>query len=82
MPLANVPKELANILRSLKVGEINPPFSIGEWFVLLRLEALQPARLDDEMRSHLLEVKLNELLNQRVALLMRGEDPVALSYGN
>ena len=25
IPLANVPKELANILRSLKVGEINPP---------------------------------------------------------
>ena len=75
------PKELRNILRSLKVGEINPPFSIGDWFVLLRLEALQPARLDQQMRSHLLDVKLNELLNERVSLLMRGCVPDNLSFG-
>lgn len=81
LPMGNIqPRELATILRSLQVGEIHPPLTYGDWHVLIRLEALQPARLDDEMRTHLLDFKLNNLLNDRVALLMRGEVPTALTY--
>ena len=80
LPMGSVQPELATILRSLKVGEIYPPIVSGDWHILVRLESLQPARLDENMRSHLLNVKLNELLNERVALLLRGEVPEVLTY--
>lgn len=81
MPIGNVPQpELAKILRSMKIGEIYPPITAGDCHILLRLESLQPARLDQDMRRQLLNSKLDELLRERVALLMRGETPSELLY--
>ena len=81
MPVGQIqPPELVNLLRSLKVGEIHPPIHLGEWHVLLRLESLQPARLDDDMKKHLLNVQLNAFLEERVQLRLKGESPPQLDY--
>ena len=74
------PPELVNLLRSLKVGEIHPPIHLGEWHVLLRLESLQPARLDDDMKKHLLNVQLNAFLEERVQRRLKGEFLPQLDY--
>lgn len=67
------PPELVQWLRSLRPGEISPPRPIGEWFVLLRLEKLTPARLDDPMRDRLLLNELDRFLDARVQQLLAGD---------
>ena len=52
------PPHFASMLRSLRPGEVHPPLKAGKWSVLLRLEELRPARLDDDMRSFLLKRQL------------------------
>ena len=74
------PPELAVLLRSLKVGEVHPPISLGDWHVLVRLESLQPARFDENMRTHLLDMQLHNFLEERVQLRLRGEVPERLAY--
>ena len=49
-----------DILRGLKAGEMSPPIGIGEWQLLLRLEKLTPARLDDQVREQMVLESLDE----------------------
>ena len=74
------PFEFVNLLRSLKVGELHPPIILGEWHVLLRLESLQPARFDEVMRKHLLDLQLKAFLEERVQLRLKGQSPSVLDY--
>ena len=53
---------LRQVLSSLTVGQIHPPFQLQGWVLLLRLEHREPARLDDPTRQQLLE----ELLQQEL----------------
>lgn len=81
MPVGTLqPPELANLLRSLRPGELHPPFALGEWHVLIRLESLQPARFDAAMRRHLLTVQLDSFLEERVRLRLAGHVPDQLQY--
>lgn len=51
----NVPHpKIAQILKSSQPGQFHPPTSIGEWWVLLRLEKYQSAQLDEPTRRRLL----------------------------
>ena len=63
-----------------KSEKFNPPIHLGEWHVLLRLESLQPARLDDDMKKHLLNVQLNAFLEERVQRRLKGEFLPQLDY--
>ena len=74
------PPQLAEMLRSLAVGQIRPPQQLGEWQVLLRLEQLTPARFDAPMRQQLLEEQLESFLSARVEQLLAGESPDPLPY--
>ena len=63
-----------------EVGEVHPPIQLGEWHVLVRLESLQPARFDEAMRTHLLDIQLDKFLDERVQLRLKGESPEVLAY--
>ena len=47
--------QIAHLLSISQPGQLWPPQPIGEWFVILRLEELIPARLDAAMRRRLLD---------------------------
>ncbi len=59
---------LAKMLSVAQLGEVLPPVQLGEWVVILRLEKLIPAQLDDGMRqqiiNHLFETWLVEEINK------------------
>ncbi|PSM47177.1 peptidylprolyl isomerase [Chroococcidiopsis sp. CCALA 051] len=59
---------LAKMLSISQPGQLYPPTRLGEWFVILRLEKLLPASLDESMRQQLLdslfEAWIQEQLNQ------------------
>ena len=76
------PPLIPQVLRTLKPGQVHPPFQIGEWFILLRLEELKPAQLDDAMRSALLSETLSEALDSRVADRLNNISPPPLHYSS
>ena len=64
---------LQDILRGLKAGELSAPIALGEWQILLRLEKLTPARLDDQVRDQMLQESLDQFLDDRVSKLKNGD---------
>ena len=67
------PTLLQDIIRGLKAGELSPPIALGEWQLLLRLEKLTPARLDDQVRNQMLQESLDKYLDDRVSKLVNGD---------
>ena len=67
------PAMLQDVLRGLKAGELAPPIALGEWQLLLRLEKLTPARLDDQVREQMLQESLDQFLDDRVSKIIAGE---------
>lgn len=59
---------LAQMLSISQPGQLWPPTRIGEWLIIVRLEKLIPAQLDEPMRqqllNHLFDAWLCEQLNQ------------------
>jgi parvulin-like peptidyl-prolyl isomerase len=81
MPIGQLhPPELAIWLRSLQPGSLHPPRQLGDWFVLLRLEQLTPARFDGPMREFLLNQQLDSYLQDRVRRRLEGEELEPLHY--
>jgi parvulin-like peptidyl-prolyl isomerase len=62
MPVHRLNPALRQVLHSLSIGQIHPPFALQGWVLLLRLDHREPARLDDPTRQLLLE----ELLQQEL----------------
>lgn len=58
---------LARMLATLQPGELLPPTPIIEWVVILRLEKLIPAQLDDAMRSFLLNQMFEAWLTEEIS---------------
>ena len=67
------PPVIGEWLRALAPGEVRPPQQLGEWQLILRLEQLSPARLDEAMKQKLLDEQLDAFLTTRVAQLQAGE---------
>jgi parvulin-like peptidyl-prolyl isomerase len=80
MPLGQLQPELADRLRSLQCDELREPLQAGPWWILLRLEQLTPAKLDEAMRQRLLDEQLNQWLDQRCDAVLRGESVEPLHY--
>lgn len=78
--LGSVEPILAERLRSLRVGQVRPPVSMGGWQVLLRLESLSPARLDQPTRDKLLDEQFEIWIRQRVDAILAGESPDPLHF--
>ena len=73
LPIGSLqPVLLQDILRGLKAGELSSPVSIGEWQILLRLEKLTPARLDDQVRAQMMQESLDQFLDERVSKILAG----------
>lgn len=62
--LAKSHPKLINILRSLKPGELAKPIMIDEWALIIRLEAMNKAKLDSSTRvlmiQELFEISIND----------------------
>ena len=78
--LGQLQPELAERLRSLRQGDLREPMQAGPWWVLLRLEQLTPAKLDEPMRQRLLQEQLSAWLEQRCDAVLRGDAPDPLHY--
>jgi PPIC-type PPIASE domain len=61
---------LANALITLQPSEVLPPLLIGEWWVVLQLETIIPAQLDEEMRQYLTEELFNQWIYEEVQKLL------------
>ncbi len=61
---------LANALITLQPAEVLPPLQIGEWWVILQLETIIPAQLDEEMRQYLTEELFNQWIYEEVQKLL------------
>ncbi len=55
MVLSQPHPQLAAKLRASQPGELLPPTRLGEWFVIVRLEQMLPAKLDESTRKKLLD---------------------------
>ena len=65
-------------LRGCREGELLAPFFLVDIWLILRLEQWQGARLDDAMRSTLLEELFDQWLEQRITTLVEGRTPEPL----
>ena len=68
---------LANALMTLQPAEVLPPLQIGGWWVVVQLETLLPAQLNDEMRQHLTEELFNQWVYEEVQKLLTSSLVVA-----
>lgn len=60
---------LAQLLCTLPVGEVQPPITLGEWYVIRRVEKFIPAHLDDLMRQRLLQEKFEAWFQEQLQQL-------------
>ncbi len=72
VPLLQAHPTLAERLRTIRPGELQPPLAIEQWWLVLRLETLRSASFDEEMRQRmareLFEEWVEEEVRRRIAL--------------
>lgn len=61
--------ELAKVLYTVSVGEVQPPIEFGQVYALVRVEERIPARLDESMRQRLLQENFNTWFQAQLAQL-------------
>lgn len=59
--------KLAQILSVSQPGQLWPPIRLGEWLVIVRLEKLIPAHLDEQMRRQLLHELFSAWLQEQLS---------------
>ena len=80
LPLGSIEPAVADRLRSLRLHQLRPPEALGSWYVLLRLESLTPARLDQPTRGKLRNEQFESWINDRVNAILVGETPDSLHF--
>ncbi|NEO70609.1 peptidylprolyl isomerase [Moorena sp. SIO3H5] len=70
MPITMPHPQIARILKLSQPGQLWPPAQIGEWIVIVRLEKLIPAQLDQPMRQRLLKELFNRWLGEQLQQLI------------
>ena len=66
---------LAQMLSVSQPGRLWPPTRLGEWLVIVRLEKLIPAQLDESMRRQLLNELFSGWLQEQLRLTMEALRP-------
>ncbi|GAB4537509.1 MAG: hypothetical protein Tsb0014_26370 [Pleurocapsa sp.] len=64
--LGKLPPAMAQLLRTRQAGELLPPFPMGDSIVIIRVESIIPAQLDDVTRQRLLEEKFQTWLQSEL----------------
>ncbi|MGB7443550.1 MAG: peptidylprolyl isomerase [Coleofasciculaceae cyanobacterium] len=67
--LGTLHPHLAQLICVSPVGELQAPVNIGEWEVIVRVEQLLPAQLDEAMRQRLLNENFQAWLQEQVSQL-------------
>ena len=75
LPMGSIENIVADRLRGLRKGQLRPPEALGGWHVLLRLESLNPARLDQATRNKLLDEQFESWIKSRVDAILSGDTP-------
>ena len=60
---------IAKILSVSQPGQLWPPTRLEDWFILIRLEKLFPAQLDEQMRRRLIDEMFDNWLKEQVQQL-------------
>ena len=71
--------QLARILSVSQPGQLLPPSKLGDWWVIVRLEKLISARLDEPMRQRLLNELFSTWLQEQLQQTFQPQ-PVAIKY--
>ncbi|MCC5660908.1 peptidyl-prolyl cis-trans isomerase [Nostoc sp. XA010] len=70
--LGKISSKLAQMLYGSKPGQLWRPTRLGEWLVIVRLEILIPALLDESMRQRLLDELFEAWLEEKLVELTNG----------
>ena len=65
-PLSKAHPAIARILSISQPGQLWPPIRLEEWFLIIRLEKLFPAQLDEPMRRRLIDELFEKWLQQHI----------------
>lgn len=68
--IGGIHPNLAKMLIASDIGQLQTPTAIGDWIVLVRLETLLPATLDQAMQQRLIEESFSKWLEESVAQQM------------
>ncbi|BAZ17224.1 hypothetical protein NIES4071_91020 [Calothrix sp. NIES-4071] len=71
--LATPHPALANLLATSQPGQLLPPTRLAEWFIILRLEKLIPANLDEPTEQRLLNELFENWLQNQVKEIISNE---------
>jgi parvulin-like peptidyl-prolyl isomerase len=69
VPLNQLHPAIAKILSISQPGQLWPPTRLEEWSMIIRLEKLLPAKLDDQMRRCLIDELFENWLKQQMQQL-------------
>ncbi|MFM7236897.1 MAG: peptidylprolyl isomerase [Cyanobium sp.] len=75
VPLVQAHPILANVLRTSQPGELRPPVQIEPWWLVVRLESLQPASFDEAMQSRMTHELFEEWVEEEVKQRITGSSP-------
>ncbi len=66
VPLSQLHPAISKLLSISKPGQLWSPRAIGEWFVMVRLEKLIPAQLNEFMRRRLINELFENWLQEQI----------------
>lgn len=75
--IGSIAPALAQVLITSQVRQISTPRQIGEWLVIVRLEKLIPAQMDQAMIQRLLNEMFNTWLQSEVSQFQLNQKPIS-----
>lgn len=75
--LVNLAPDIAELLDKSQIQQLWPPFQLGNWLIILRLEQKLPAQLNDITQQRLLDELFNHWLQQEIAKANQPRSPKA-----
>ena len=69
VPLSQLHPAIAKVLSISRPGQLWPPTRLEEWSMIIRLEKLLPAELDEQMRRRLIDELFDNWLKQQMQQL-------------
>ena len=70
IPLNKAHPKVIEVLSSIKPGEIYKPFTLDNWYIILRLESFESATLDDNMKLLMAKELLMEWVEEQSKSIM------------